>query len=139
MLLCAQFHTFFQYNVRPLPETLVNVVSCRACDCALRSLRGRIGLGGGRLTLGGRSLTRRCFQSGLEGRRVNLTLEALEIGLKYSLSLCGEVTVANVGQSPPSTDLVRFRLHTWATVSTNLCPHKVQTAYLAYCLHLPLP
>ena len=48
-------------------------------------------------------LTRRFFQLGLKGRRVNLTPEALERGLKYSLSLCGEVTVANVGQSPPST------------------------------------
>ena len=34
--------------------------------------------------------------------------------------------------------LVRFRLHTWPTVSTYLCPCKVQTAYLAYCLQLPL-
>jgi hypothetical protein len=30
------------------------------------------------------------------------------------------------------------RHRTWLTVSTYLCPSKVQTAYLAYCLHLPL-
>ena len=47
--------------------------------------------------------------------------------------------MAELGESSPSTDLARFRLHTWPTVLTYLCPRKVQTAYLAYCLHLPLP
>ena len=41
---------------------------------------------------------------------MNLTPEALERGLKYSLSLCGEVTVAKVGQSPPSTTRKRSRI-----------------------------
>ena len=138
-MLCTQFPTFFQYNFQPLSETFVKAESCRACDCALRSLGGRVSLGGGRLTLGGRTLTRRCFQSGLKGRRVNLTPEALERGLKSSLFLCSELTVAEVGESSPSTDLVRIRLHIWRTVSAYLCPSKVQTACMAYCLHLPLP
>ena len=30
-------------------------------------------------------------------------------------------------------------LHTWPTVSTDLCFSKVQTTYVAYCLHQPLP
>ena len=99
MLLCAQFPTFFQFCFSPLPGIFVKVESCRACDCALRSLGGRFSLGAGRLTLAGRKLTRMCFQTGLKCRRVNLTLEALEKGLKSSLSLRGEVTVAEGGES----------------------------------------
>ena len=72
---------------------------------------------------------RRYYKSGLEGRRVSLSPDALERGLKSSLSLCGEVTVAESVASSPSTALVRFRLHAWPTVSTYLCPSKVQTAY----------
>ena len=47
--------------------------------------------------------------------------------------------VQSVGPSSHITALVRFRLHTWPTVSTYLCPSKVQAACLAYCLHPPLP
>ena len=47
--------------------------------------------------------------------------------------------VQSVGPSSPIFALVRFRLHTWPTVSTYLCPSEVQTAHMAYCLHLPLP
>jgi len=126
MLLCAQFPTSFQSNSRPLPEIFVKVESCRACDCALRSLGGRVSLGGGRLTLGGRTLTRRCFQSGLKGRRVNLTPEAVERGLKYSLSLCGEVT-AKVGQSSPSTARKRCRIAEHASDFTFLLPGEGRT------------
>ena len=57
MLLCAQLPTFFQSDVRPLPEKCVKVESCRACGRALLSLGGRHTLGGGRLTLGGGTLT----------------------------------------------------------------------------------
>ncbi len=38
--------------------------------------------------------------------------------------------VADVGERLPFTDLVRFRLHTWPTVSINLCPREVQIAYV---------
>ena len=47
--------------------------------------------------------------------------------------------VQSVGPSSPITALVRFRLNTWPAVSTYVCPSKVQTACLAYCLHPPLP
>ena len=43
--------------------------------------------------------------------------------------------VQSVGPSSPITALVRFRLHTWPTVSTYVCPSGVQTVCLAYCFH----
>ena len=58
-----------------------------------------------------------------------------------------------VGPSSPITALVRFRLHAWPTVSTNLCQDKVKNRkalgrvhprlawrYAKHCrVHLPLP
>ena len=52
MLLYAQFSSSSHSNLRPLPETFVKVASCKTCDCAICSPRGRVSLGGGRLTLG---------------------------------------------------------------------------------------
>ena len=120
MLLCAQFPTSFQSNYRPLPETFVKVESCRACDFALRSLGGRVSLGGGRLTLGGRTLTRRCFQSGLKGRRVNLTPEAVERGLKYSLSLCGDQVFLSIFSKAQSTTVLAIPPDAVCTLHTSI-------------------
>ena len=73
--------------------------------------------------------SRRCVQSGLKGCRMNLSAEALGRRLKSSLHcILGLLSL-------PTSDLVRFRLHTWPTVCAYLCPSNVQTAYLVYCLH----
>ena len=106
MLLCAQFPTFLQFNFRPLPETLVKVESCGACDL----VRFRL-------------YTWPTVSTYLCPSKVQTASPDCILGLL----------------SPPTSDLVRFRLHTWPTVSTNLCPSKVQIVCLAYCIHLPLP
>ena len=78
----------------------MKVESCRACDCALRSLGGRFSLGTRRLTLAGRTLTRMCFQNGLKvhmGKTVMLTND----GTRPAALRCGghDVRVLQHGQS----------------------------------------
>ena len=80
MLLYAQLPTFFQSDVRRLPETNHRVQSCRACRRALPFLRGRRSLGGGRLILGGGTLILGggFFSQGSRASGVKLSPEALE-------------------------------------------------------------
>ena len=102
----AEYMIYRTYMV-VLGETKPGILQHTESCIISGSGRGRVSLGGGRLTLGGRTLSRSYFQSGLKGRRVNLTPETLEWGL------------------------VILRLPTWPTVSTYLCHRKVHTACLS--------
>ena len=79
MLLHAQLPTFFQSDVRRLPEKCVKMEGCRACGRPLLCQGGRRTLGGGRLTLGGGRLTLGdgVFSQGSVAAGVKLTFEVL--------------------------------------------------------------
>jgi hypothetical protein len=53
---------------------------------------------------------------------MSLFSKALEKGLKSSLSLCGEVTVAEGGESSPSTARIRYRIAEHAAEFSFLLP-----------------
>ena len=53
---------------------------------------------------------------------MSLFSKALEKGLKSSLSLCGEATVAEGGESSPSTAQIRYRIAEHAAEFSFLLP-----------------